>query len=126
MVRRKILIVDDEPTLVEMAKTILEETGCYEVVGVSQPEKALRAAQAFEPDLALLDIQMPGRDGSAVAADIEADPNLAHTKIVFFSSAITCDEMTQYGDTIGGYPYILKPVAPETLIKRVAEELEKS
>src|SRR5437773_12120296 len=71
---RRILIVDDERDSTHLVKILLEKIGRYCVLEENDAAKAYQSARDFRPDLILLDIMMPQRDGGDVAAEIEADP----------------------------------------------------
>src|SRR4051794_34822407 len=85
---KKILLVDDEPTFTRLLKLNLEQTGHYEVREVNWAEDALAAAQAFKPDVVLLDVMMPRVFGGDVAASLRADPNLKDVAIAFLTAAV--------------------------------------
>ena len=118
---RRILLVDDDVDLAGVVRLILHETGQYEVRVVNHPELALRAAQLFRPDLLLLDVMMPGKDGGEVAAEIRADPELRNTPIVFLTAAVTGEEAVR--GPIGGEVYLEKPVSRARLLECVARQL---
>jgi len=65
---KRILVIDDEPSITLNLKLTLESGGDYEVLGENNPANALAAAQTFQPDLILLDVMMPDLDGGDVAA----------------------------------------------------------
>src|SRR5436190_2615468 len=90
--KRRILIVDDDPESTHLVKILLEKTGSYLVLEENHAAKAHQTAQGFRPDLILLDILMPGIDGGDVAAQIEADPELQRTPIIFLTALITKPE----------------------------------
>ena len=66
--KKRILIVDDEGSITRLLKLNLEQTGDYEVATENVSKAALAAAEAFRPDLMLLDVMMPGLDGGALAS----------------------------------------------------------
>jgi DNA-binding NarL/FixJ family response regulator len=79
-VPHRVLIVDDHPSFRASARRLLESEG-YDVVGeAGDGEEALSAARELEPDLVLLDVQLPGRDGFAIAADLRP------TRVILISS----------------------------------------
>jgi CheY-like chemotaxis protein len=120
MSARKILIVDDDPKLSRLLAVILNRAGGYTVLEENQPAAALAAAREFLPDLALLDINMPGKDGAELAADFGRDPQLAGTSIMFVTSLLSSREACTYS----GVRYLSKPVAPYYLLKAVGEAMD--
>ncbi len=122
--RRKILVVDDEPDAVEFVKVALEEAG-YEVAGASNADEGLAAARANPPDLIILDVQMPGKDGFTAFTEIQADPQLKAIPVVMLTGvgerlglSFSSEDMGEY---LGEEPaaYVEKPVDPEALQETV-------
>jgi two-component system, OmpR family, response regulator len=120
--KRRILIVDDDRESTRLVKILLERTGSYLVLEENHAAKAHQTAQNFRPDLILLDIMMPGRDGGDVAAQIEADPELQTTPIIFLTALITKPE-TKTGLRIQGHPSFAKPINIPELINEIEENL---
>lgn len=120
--KKRVLIVDDESGFTRLLKLTLERTGRYSVLEQNDATKALEAARTFRPDLMLLDIVMPKMDGGDVARQITADPTLKHTKIVFLTAIVSKKEETT-GHTIGGFPFMAKPVSLDALVKCIEENL---
>jgi CheY-like chemotaxis protein len=117
MAKKRILIVDDEPSITRTMKVNLERTGAYAVRTENQAEHALTAAREFEPDLILLDVMMPDVDGGEVAAGLRADPALQHIPVVFLTAIVSRKETG--GDYLesGGQTFIAKPVSLDALIQ---------
>src|SRR5687768_9940814 len=92
MVKKKILVVDDEASITRLLKLNLEK-GAYVVRTENEGTKALAAAKDFKPDLILLDVMMPDIDGGDVAAIIQADPLLCAVPIVFLTAAVKKEEV---------------------------------
>jgi len=120
--KRRILIVDDDPESTRLVKILLEKTGRYLVLEENEATKAHQTAQNFRPDLILLDIMMPATDGGEVAAQIEADPELQRTPIIFLTALVTKAE-TKTGLRIQGHPFLAKPISIPELINRIEENL---
>jgi two-component system, OmpR family, response regulator len=110
MVKKKILIVDDESSITRLLKLNLEKNGAFMVRTENEGTKALAAAKEFKPDLILLDVMMPDIDGGDVAAIIQADPLLRDVPVVFLTAAVKKEELDAKGGMIGGFPYIAKPL----------------
>jgi CheY-like chemotaxis protein len=120
---RRILIVDDERDSTHLVKVLLEKMGGYCVLEENDAAKAHQSARDFRPDLILLDIMMPQRDGGDVAAEIEADPGMQRTPIIFLTALVTKAEAAKPDFHIQGHPVVAKPVNISELIKRIEENL---
>jgi two-component system, OmpR family, response regulator len=120
--KRRILIVDDDQESTRVVKILLEKTGRYLVLEENHAAKAHQSAQHFKPDVILLDIMMPGTDGGDVAAQLEADPELQRTPIIFLTALVTEPE-TKTGLRIQGHPFLAKPINIPELINGIEENL---
>jgi CheY-like chemotaxis protein len=121
--KKKILVVDDEVSITRLLKLNLEQTGKYEVFEVNQGARALQMAQAFKPDLVILDVMMPDMDGSEIAASFKQDPNLKKTAVVFLTAAIKKEELGGLEGKIGGRTYIAKPLNIQGVISVIERNL---
>jgi CheY-like chemotaxis protein len=110
MVKKKILVVDDEASITRLLKLNLEKNGAFLVRAENEGTKVLAAAKEFKPDLILLDVMMPDIVGGDVAAIIQADPVLRNVPVVFLTAAVKQEELEAKGGMIGGFPYIAKPL----------------
>jgi len=119
---RRILIVDDDRDSTHVIKILLEKTGPYLVLEENDAAKAHQTARNFRPDLILLDIIMPKVDGGVLAAQIEADPGLQRTPILFLTALVTKAE-AKAGLRIQGHPVLAKPINIPELINRIDENL---
>ena len=81
---KKILIADDEPNIVISLEFLMEHNG-FQVQSASNGEDALKAVDTFAPDLILLDVMMPQRNGFEVCQKIRENPAWAHIKIIMLS-----------------------------------------
>jgi len=122
MVKKKILVVDDETSITRLLKLNLEKGGAFIVRAENEGAKTLAAAKEFKPDLILLDVMMPDIDGGDVAAIIQADPVLRSVPIVFLTAAVKKEEIEAKGGMVGGFPYIAKPLD----LKGVTEVIERT
>ena len=120
--KRRILIVDNDPNTTHLVKVLLEKTGHYLVLEENDATRAHQSAQNFRPDLILLDVVMPETDGGEVAAQVETDPELHDTPIVFLTALVTRAE-AKSGLTIQGHPFLAKPVSIPELINAIEEHL---
>jgi len=122
--KRHILIVDDDPDSTHLVKILLEKTGNYVVLEENDADQAHRSARNFRPDAILLDIMMPKTDGGEVAAQIEADPELRSTPIIFLTALVTEPE-TRAGLRIEGHRSLAKPINIPRLIDQIEESLPR-
>jgi len=120
--KRRILIVDNDRESTRLVKILLEKTGRYLVLEENDATRAHQTAQNFRPDLILLDIVMPETDGGEVAAQIQADPELQRTPVIFLTALVTKAE-TKTGLRIQGHPFLAKPINIPDLINGIEENL---
>ncbi len=120
--KRRILIVDNDRESTRLVKILLERTDRYLVLEENDATRAHQTAQNFRPDLILLDIVMPEIDGGEVAAQIEADPLLQRTPVIFLTALVTKAE-TKTGLRIQGHPFLAKPISIPELINGIEENL---
>ena len=123
MNKPRILIVDDEPNLSDLVRLFLEETNRYEVCVENRSAHALAVTRKFGPDLILLDVDMPGKDGGEVAADIQAVPAFRSVPIIFLTSLISREEAGDRETVRGGMRFLAKPVNQKVLIEVVDRTL---
>ena len=112
---RKILLVEDEPTLAMLIKDNLEQTG-YEVIHCSNGEEALKSFYANTPKLIILDVMMPKVNGFDVAKTIRNTDRT--TPILFLTAKIKSSDVVK-GFESGGNDYLRKPFAMEELLIRM-------
>ena len=123
MPKKKILVVDDEASLTRMLRRNLEATGKYEVKEENSGTQAYASAKQFQPDMILLDVMMPDKDGGEVAEQIQDDENLKHIPIVFLTAIVQKEETEDTGSNIGGRTFLAKPVKLDDLITCIEKEL---
>ena len=120
---KKILLVDDEPDIVEFLKYNLEQQNFEVLVGYNGLEALKKVKQ--NPDLIILDIMMDGMNGFEVCEKIKSKPEYEDIPIIFLTAkAGEVDEIK--GLKIGGSDYIQKPISPKKLIARVISNLRKT
>lgn len=113
----KILIADDEPDILEIIQYNLSREG-YQVMTARDGDDALMKAKSFLPDLIILDIMMPYKNGVEVCEILRKQPAFKDTLIIFLTALN--DEGSQVkGLETGADDYISKPVSPKVLISRV-------
>jgi len=123
MNKSRILVVDDEPNLSDLVRFFLEKTNRFVVFVENRPALALAAARQFQPDMILLDVDMPGKDGGDVAAEIQAQPAFRNTPIIFLTSLISRAEAGERETIRGGMRFLAKPVNPKVLVEVVDRTL---
>jgi two-component system alkaline phosphatase synthesis response regulator PhoP len=114
---KKILIVDDEPDILDVLKYILEKEG-FKVKKAKNGEEAVDKAYEERPDLILLDIMMPKKDGIEVCRLLRNDNKFNDTFIVFLTARN--EEYSEVaGFDVGADDYVVKPIKPRSLISRI-------
>ena len=122
MTDTRVLVVDDEANITDLVATALRYEG-FDVEVASTGSDALRAATAFRPDLMVLDIMLPDRDGFAVVKRLRADGH--HVPVVFLTARDSTEEKVK-GLTVGGDDYVTKPFSLEELVARVRAVLRRT
>ncbi len=126
--RAKILLVDDDADFVESTRMVLESKP-YEVIVAHQGEEGIKKARAEKPDLILLDVIMPVKDGFTAAEQLKKDPELSKIPTIMLTGFGSKRDETNIplsrGMSLEAEDYIEKPVTPEELLKRVARLLKK-
>ena len=107
---KKILIIDDEEDFCFFLKQNLEAIGSFEVFTSPDGEQGLELAKKIAPDLILLDIMMPGMDGSDVAAELKRDRRTENIPAIFLTAIVKEMEIKSSEGFIAGWHYIAKPV----------------
>ena len=119
---RKILIVDDEPNIVIALDFLMRRHG-FDVRVARNGEEALAAVADFRPDVVLLDVMMPAKDGYQVAQKIRANPELKGTKIVMLTAKGRDTEISK-GMAVGADAYVTKPFSTRDLVAQIQQVLE--
>ena len=122
MVKKKILAVDDEPNILMSIEFILEMEG-YEVHTARDGEEALEIAGRVRPELILLDINMPRKDGYETCRILRERADLAGTKVVMLTAKGQTLEKKK-GLEVGADEYVTKPFSAEDLLKKIRAMIE--
>jgi DNA-binding response OmpR family regulator len=117
-----VLLVDDEPNIVLSLEFLMRQAG-YDVRVARDGDAALRAVAERAPDLVLLDLMIPGRDGYEVCEAIRADPACAKTKVVMLT-ARSREVEREKGLALGADDYVTKPFSTRELVDRVRRLLD--
>jgi len=120
----RVLYVEDEPDIQAVAKIALEMVGGLTVKICSSGEEALREAEAFAPEMILLDVMMPGMDGPGTLKALRERPALAMTPVAFMTAKVQPHEVAHY-KSLGALDAIPKPFDPMALAGQVRAIWEK-
>lgn len=124
MSAHKILLVDDDPDILEFIEYNLEKEG-YQVSTASNGNEAIEKAKKVHPDLILLDVMMPEMDGVETCAKLREIDEVKESVIAFLTAR--GEDYSQIaGFDAGGDDYILKPVKPRVLVSRIKALLRRS
>ncbi|QAT17107.1 response regulator [Candidatus Velamenicoccus archaeovorus] len=118
MDKQKLLIVDDEPDVLKLLGERLAKAG-YEVIKASCGKEAVALAQKKTPDLIILDIAMPGMDGSEVAGILRKDAKTKDIPILFLTCLYTKREEQTEGHELGHNFFLAKPYDPKELLEEI-------
>ncbi len=120
--RRKVLIVDDDPEIVELFVDVLERDGRFDIRTAATGYDAGIVTQEFMPDLIILDYMLPDINGNVVCQTLRANPAFEHIKIVIVSGVVNQDEINDLLKA-GADEFVKKPFNIEKLIDRIGELL---
>lgn len=121
---QRILVVDDDKEIVRLVKSYLEQAG-YHVFYAYDGETALHILRRDRPDLAVLDLMMPGRDGWDLTRIVRSDPTLADTPIIMLTARVE-DTDKIVGLELGADDYITKPFNPREVVARARSVLRRT
>ena len=114
--------MEDEPSFTRLLKLNLHHTGRYMAEVVNDSAEALQVAERFGPDVVLLDVMMPGLDGSEVADRFHANPRFRNTPIIFLTAAVKKQEVAVRGGLCGGIPFVAKPIEFQEVLAHLDKE----
>jgi CheY-like chemotaxis protein len=120
MSKTRILVVDDNWPVGKLVGTRLEQTGCFDVRVEHLPGAAARAAAEFHPQLFLLDVDMPGKNGLELAAELLREPAFARIPVIFLTSLVTAEEAGARELISQGKRYVSK-AAPVSVLRQCIE-----
>jgi DNA-binding response OmpR family regulator len=118
-----ILVADDEPNIVLSLEFLLKQAG-FRVRTVADGEAALAAIAQEPPDLVLLDVMIPGRDGYAVCQEIRSNPAWRHVRIIMLT-AKGGEIQREKGLSLGADEYVTKPFSTRELVDQIRRTLER-
>ena len=120
---QRILVVDDDRKIVRLLRASLEQAG-YQVFVAYDGETALHMLRRERPDLVVLDLMLPDRDGWDVTRVMRGDPTLADTPIIMLTARVEHHDRI-VGLELGADDYITKPFSPRELVARVRAVLRR-
>ena len=125
--KKRILVVDDEPEFTNLLKLSLEAHGYYEVQEENDADNVRAAVRSFDPDLVLLDIMMPEQDGSEVAAALKADPLTRGVPIIFLTALVSAEDAPRGGGACdsGGNTFLPKHIRLDKLMHCIDEKITR-
>jgi two-component system OmpR family response regulator len=121
---KRIMHVEDDPSIQAVAKVALEVVGGFIVETCSGGEDALKAFRHFSPQLILLDVMMPDMDGPSTLKRLQADYDLTQVPVVFMTAKVQANEIESYKD-LGAADVVVKPFDPMTLSDQIREIWQK-
>ncbi len=123
MAKKKILIVEDEESLLKLESILLTSKG-YEVRGVANGLAALDALAEETPDLVLLDVMLPEIDGFEVCHRIKTNPATQHIPVIMLTAKKSREDMSR-GEQVGADWYITKPFKSAMVIEAIQRFLSR-
>nr|WP_239522341.1 response regulator [Geodermatophilus sabuli] len=114
------MVADDEDDIRALVCLAVRRAGCTVLAEVTDGAAALAAARSQAPDLAVLDVSMPGASGSEVCAALRSDPATADVAVLLLSAGASPDDVAR-GLAAGAHAYLAKPFAVAALVARVRE-----
>ncbi len=123
MAGQQILVIDDEPDIVDFLTTLFEDHG-FETRSAHNGTEGLARAREQVPDLITLDVTMPGKSGVAIFKELRADPDLNHVPVFIITGVHEFRQMMYSQSAQPPEGYMEKPVDPERLVRDVKEILK--
>jgi two-component system alkaline phosphatase synthesis response regulator PhoP len=124
LVKKRILVIDDEPDICNFSKSALERTGKFEVLVATDALTGINLAKSNNPDLILLDVNMPDIDGGEVAQQLRDYKATSEIPIIFLTALLRKEEAGGDPGKIGRHFFIAKPVASKELIEKIESVLK--
>src|SRR5215212_1418475 len=121
--RRRILVVDDDPAVVDLITEVLAADNRFETKVVNNGFGAGMLAKEYHPDLIILDVMLPDINGKAVCELIRQDPTMSDIKIICISGMVEEDKITELR-AAGADDFLHKPLDIDELIRRVSRLLD--
>lgn len=116
----RIMHVEDDPSIQQVAKIALEAVGGFTVHTCSSGQQALTDYQTFAPQLILLDVMMPGMDGPTTLQQLQQQYDLSRVPAVFMTAKVQSNEVASY-KALGAADVVVKPFDPMTLSDQIRQ-----
>ena len=117
---KRILHVEDDPSIQAVAKVALEAVGGFQVLSCASGQEALDQVQGFAPDFILLDVMMPGMDGPTTLQQLQQQFDLSRIPAVFMTAKVQSNEVSSY-KALGAADVVVKPFDPMTLSEQIRQ-----
>jgi CheY-like chemotaxis protein len=118
----RILIIDDEDDIREVAAMSLETVAGWEVMVANSGAQGLTRAATYKPDAILLDVMMPGMDGPTTFRELQKNPVTAKIPVLFLTAKVQATDRRRFAD-LGIHAVLVKPFDPLTLSTQIANVL---
>jgi len=119
---RRILIIDDEDDIREVAALSLEATAGWQILTASSGAQGMVVAAAERPDAILMDVMMPGVDGPTTFRNMQQDPQIAHIPVLLLTAKVQGVDQRRFAG-LGLAGILFKPFDPLTLAQQISEAL---
>lgn len=123
MNKRRILVVDDESSITQIVKMVLDRNGGFMVETLNRSARALEVARAFKPDLIMTDLLMPEVPGDQLIRDLRTDSALCRVPVLMFTSTATREEVMARDQGLGDVPFLPKPSNAEVMMEAIEQTL---
>lgn len=125
MTGKRILVIDDEDDIREVAQVSLEMMAGLDVIVASSSQEGLRKAETEQPDAILLDVMLPDMDGLTVFRHLQANPATRHIPVILLTAKVQLSDQHQFAE-LGVKAMIAKPFKPAKLAQQLLEVLDSS
>lgn len=115
----RVVLIDDDPDLRKLVKLTLEFTAGWKVTTAADGPEGIAAVRTAQPDVAVVDVMMPGMDGYEVCRRLKGDPATAGIPVVFLTARKELGELRL--DEVGALGVVMKPFEPDELAERLRE-----
>jgi CheY-like chemotaxis protein len=119
---RRILIIDDEDDIREVASLSLEATAGWQVAAASSGAQGIELAKTYQPDAILMDVMMPGVDGPTTFRKMQQTPEIAHIPVLLLTAKVQGVDKRRFAE-LGVAAVLFKPFDPLTLAEQIIEAL---
>lgn len=115
---KKILVIDDALDLIELTKRLLQSRG-YETSSLTDGDQALEFIKKDPPDLIIMDMLLPGKDGTQICHEIKSDPSLRHIPVILSTGQVINDDDLAAEGLLKPDDYLTKPFEIDDLLNKI-------